>query len=137
MNKTIITTVGTSLITNFLKTKNDIVSKANEDLQSVPFFGLSKSDADDYLESAEKIQKPISSFSNCAEISSILAIEKELQKDLKENEELHLTIHLLCTDTILSPLCAEVIAKYLKGKNYTVVFEEVGENETIISKIKE
>ena len=133
MNKTIITTVGTSLITNFLKTKNDIVSKANEDLQSVPFFGLSKSDADDYLESAEKIQKPISSFSNCAEISSILAIEKELKKDLKEDEELHLTIHLLCTDTILSPLCAEVIAKYLTAKGYNVNFHT---QENIISEIK-
>ncbi|TAE75281.1 MAG: hypothetical protein EAZ85_02855 [Bacteroidetes bacterium] len=133
MNKTIITTVGTSLITNFLKIKNDPVSKAYEDLQSISFFELSKSDADDYFESAEKIQKPISNFSNCAEISSILAIEKELKKDLKENEELHLTIHLLCTDTILSPLCAEVIARYLKEKNYTVNFHE---QENVISEIK-
>lgn len=69
----------------------------------------------------------------CAEISSILAIESELKKSLKDDETLSLTIHLLCTDTILSPLCAEVIAKYLSRKGYMVAFHE---QENIVSEIK-
>lgn len=151
MNKTIITTVGTSLISNWKETNRygltDEIRERLKELEKCSFFENSGTTADGYInyvkggygESGilELLTTFLNANSNCAEISSITAIENELRKSLKESEELTLTIHLLCTDTILSPLCAEVITRYLKGKGYNVNFEQVSENETVISKIKE
>ncbi|GCD78003.1 hypothetical protein JCM31826_14850 [Thermaurantimonas aggregans] len=151
MNKTILTTVGTSLISNWKETNNygltDEIREQLRELEKCSFFENSGTTADSYInyvkgEYGERgilqlLIEYLNAKSNCAEISSITAIEKELRKSLKEGEELTLTIHLLCTDTILSPLCAEVIAGYLRRKGYTVAFEEVAENATIIEKIKD
>jgi CRISPR/Cas system-associated protein Csm6 len=131
MQKTIITTVGTSLITNFLETPNKIVKDAYDALKTAPFYGLSDEDAYEHLKSVKKMITPLSNSTSCAEISSILAIEKEL---LKTDDNLNLTIYLLCTDTILSPFCAEIIANYLKNKGYSIIFHE--KNENIINEIK-
>ena len=160
MNKTIITTVGTSLLTNFLEGQSDQMKKLFRGLKDKPFFldkEIDDATRQNYINNSQKLFVDAYKYlednpqNACAEISSILAIEKELKKDLKENEELRLTIHLLCTDTILSPLCAEVIAKYFeKDENKevkegdkivikrTIVFEKVNEGQTtIIEKIKE
>ena len=141
MPKTIITTVGTSLITNYsekLRKENqqdNDYQDAYDNLKELPFFehNLDERKVTKVLERVTTIKTKLGNFSNCAEISSIVAIEKEL----KITDKKDLTIHLLCTDTILSALCAEVIAKYLQDKGFTVKFEKVEENETIISKIKD
>lgn len=165
MNKTIIITVGTSLLSNWKETNrygltNEIREQLKE-LEKCSFYENSGPTTDDYInyvkgQYGEKgilklLQEFLNTTSNCTEISSITAIENELRKSLKEGEELILTIHLLCTDTILSPLCAEVIAGYFEKEENkevkegdkviikrTVVFEKPSEGQTtIIEKIKE
>ncbi|GAB4343874.1 MAG: hypothetical protein OHK0038_23980 [Flammeovirgaceae bacterium] len=147
MNKTIITTVGTSLISNWKETNKfgltEEIRQQLKELEGSSFFEVSATTMDNYINyiKGEYIEKGIlqllkeflNAKSDCAEISSITAIENELRKSLKEGEELNLTIHLLCTDTILSPLCAEVIAGYLRTKGYNVAFHE---QENIVSEIK-
>jgi CRISPR/Cas system-associated protein Csm6 len=138
MQKTIITTVGTSLITNYLdntrKNGNTDQScqEAYDNLKEYSFFehNLSERDIERRVFSNVKtVREKLGNFSSCAEVSSIVAIEKELQI----TDRKLLTIHLICTDTILSPLCAEVIAKYLTTQGYDVNFHE---QENIISEIK-
>ncbi|MFN4298828.1 MAG: hypothetical protein ACK4EX_03745 [Thermaurantimonas sp.] len=168
MNKTIITTVGTSLISNWKETNSYGLTKEIKEqlkeLEKCSFFENSATTADSYInyvkgEYGEKgILKLLTEFlsetSNCAEISSIFAIEKELKKSLKADKALYITIHLFCTDTILSVLCAEVIAGYFENQENqenkeekdgdkviikrTVVFDKPNEGQTtIIEKIKE
>lgn len=165
MNKRIITTVGTSLISNWKETPGygltPEIREQLKELEECSFFENSGTIADTYINYIkgeygeagilQLLKEFINNTSNCAEISSITAIENELRKSLKEGEELTLTIHLLCTDTILSPLCAEVIAGYFEKEENKevkegdriiitrkVIFEKPGEGQTtIIEKIKE
>lgn len=130
MQKTIITTVGTSLISNYLEdNKNETVEKPYKALKNKPFFGNKEDDIEDYLESVKKIIPNIKTQINnnnnnsCAEISSILTITEHLCKGITNtSEKLELILFFVCTDTILSPLCAEVIATYLNEKKQTFAF---------------
>ncbi len=125
MQKTIITTVGTSLITNYHDKKGNTKSeKEYKLLKGKPFFGNSSEDITDFLERIKPIKNGIVSYVNedgsCAEISSIFAIAEQLAKTINnKSEKLELTLFFVCTDTILSPLCAEVIATYLNEKKNT------------------
>jgi len=116
MKKNIITTVGTSLLTNFIDkmVKDNKLNKdftdAYEYLKTISFYNhnLDSRKVKRVIEQAQILRNVLGDFSNCAEISSIEAIEKELQKT---DSDVQITVHLLCTDSILSPLCAEVIAE--------------------------
>ena len=137
--RTIITTVGTSLITNWLQKEKGINSELKEyveDLKNQCFYNTrDKEDNEDFIEYAGEIKKEIKSFlakkdkPASAETNSLFAIKEELEK---KHSDLALTVYLICTDTILSPLCAEVLSEWLKGQGFEVDFHE---EEDIIEKI--
>lgn len=115
MNKIVITTVGTSLIErkeNQIKGKrpNGSFSKwknyTNEDEDGE--IDILKQGLDELL-LAKKNDKNI-----CAEVKSCLKIQ-ETYSDLE--------VYLICTDTILSPLCAEYIKQILDAKGITTHFK--------------
>jgi|GEM_PF-6023238 len=124
MNKTIITTVGTSLITNCKAINSNFIDA----LKSKPFFGnySNKDDFESIERNSKKIKDNIKKFVSeqnaCAEISSIFAIAEQQCKNINKGGKLELNLFFVCTDTILSPLCAEVIATYLNEnkKTFTV-----------------
>jgi len=147
---TVITTVGTSLITNYMKPEvhdslkgnYTCIQKAFEKIEKV---SESKYDEQEYKINITKIQDAISNkwikgikwvkeddcweidetqTINCdasAEISSLLAIQEKLKDSLD--------VRLIATETILSRLAAEVIRDKLNGyktedgKTITVEFE--------------
>lgn len=127
----IITTVGTSVITNFLEEKpNDAVSKAFKNLKKKPFYD-DKRDNDDISEIEEnkqKIKDNLKQYNNCAEISSLETIKQELQK---EDPNIQIKVYLICTDTVLSPFCAGIIELRLKEMKFDVEF---GQKEEYIIK---
>ncbi len=123
MAKTIITTVGTSLITNC----KGINSTSYEALKNKPFFAdyTNKDDFDFIKGHIQKIKplldNAVSSENSCAEISSIVTIAEALCKDINKDKKLELSLFFVCTDTILSPLCAEIIATYLNNNKKTFI----------------
>lgn len=106
MTTFIITTVGTSLLEN-----NDINTTG---LREKPFSD--KKEGDISYDNADKalsqlIGKKESAVDICAEIDSIVKIQQKKNKSV--------TVYLVCSDTILSPLCAKHIKCWLmksKGK---------------------
>jgi len=102
--KTVITTVGTSLFTNYLKKKNDIQNH---------YENIKDKAAVDYEECKGRIEKIKSSVIDylkknntdvSAEIKSILKLKDELQDEIK--------ITLLASDSVLSILAAEILSDY-------------------------
>jgi|GEM_PF-1543215 len=131
MKKIVITTVGTSLIEK-LKVKTDKSLKTtfrngNEDIH------IAETKANFEKDLAEKFaEKNAEDNSICAELQTINKIRKTYPD---------LEVYLLCTDTILSPICAKFIAQRLgladdkikvitglvvDGTNASTTFEEVG-----------
>lgn len=111
MSKKIITTVGTSLFENLRINRippslKDVFSNVGN-VQDI--FEDFKNSVDDKLSSIKD-----SDFTICAELQSIAKIRKS-------NGDID--VYLICTDTILSPLCAEFIAKRLVSNGISVKFE--------------
>jgi putative CRISPR-associated protein (TIGR02619 family) len=111
MSRKIITTVGTSLVENLR------LSRISSSLK-------------DRFSNAENIQEVLEDFKNNidAKLSSIkdsdFTICAELQSIAKIRESNgDIDVYLICTDTILSPLCAEFIAKRLINNGISVNFE--------------
>ena len=121
MEKIIITTVGTSLITNYFEDLRKIGKDADKNaqdyydkLRNIPYYPINDNT------NKGKLLKKVESCSNCAEISSLETIKQELQK---EDANVQIKVYLICTDTVLSPLCAGIIKCYLK-EPFEVKFEE-------------
>jgi putative CRISPR-associated protein (TIGR02619 family) len=111
--KTIITTVGTSIFTNYQKKRDDLNDKI-KDLELKSYGNW-----DDWKDDIEIIRKTIDEWLNnndaSAEIKSILKL-KEGYSDV--------SVYLIATDTILSALAAEIVGEYLKQKNIEVLFDK-------------
>ncbi len=105
--KTIITTVGTSLFTNYREYRpNDIDGKIR-DLEPLPFVELNQ-----WKDEIKVIKETIDEWINedsSAEIKSLLVIQNKLKDTLE--------VCLLITDTILSNIAAEIIQKYFENSN--------------------
>ncbi len=138
MPKTIITTVGTSLITNWLKdnTVSDELKNKVEGLKNKPFYqdgSIIERRLKKYAKSAASIKKHLVEYVNdkgakaTAETSSSSEIKKEFSNDT-------VSIYLICTDTILSPLCAEVIKDWMQSNDFEVIFDNI---QNIVDKINE
>ena len=107
--------------------KNDVVSTAKTHLESKSYYcdkNRSQDDVGEINDSKQKIKDNLKTHSNCAEISSLETIRQELQK---EDSNVQIKVYLICTDTVLSPLCAGIIKTYLLSKGFTVEFEETEE----------
>lgn len=110
----VITTVGTSIFENYLK-KNNSIRTQFETLKDKPNSG-----ANNYTLDIEQVKKTISAFVNepdaSAEIKSLLKIKEKYFLD-----KMH--VYLICTDTILSFLSAQILKEFYScGKD--IVFEE-------------
>ena len=105
--KKIITTVGTSLITNALNDGADI-GDTYEKFKGKPYNDLVNNQPRVEKLRAE-LQKIIqqNDFSISAEIASLIKIAKELNEPFD--------IYLIATDTILSAICAEMIKKWFEN----------------------
>lgn len=112
--KTVITTVGTSLFTNYLKRKNDIKEHYEK---------IKEKTASDYNECKDRIDKikpsiidflKKNSNNASAEIKSILKINRELKDDIE--------VRLLASDSVLSIIAAEILSDY-KFDNVCVNFD--------------
>lgn len=126
MTKRIITTVGTSLFTNYMK-KDDVVrayydlSKEYEQIDT-QFKNLEKLDhrkrQDSKYESDIRHIKDIIQYlwlpsayeKSCAELQTISAISEE-------NKDAKLEVYLLATDTVLSMVACELIKNWLDQGN--------------------
>ena len=111
--KTIITTVGTSIFTNYLKKKKDINDKI-EDLKLQPSPNWK-----DNIHDINSIRKSVIEWAKdnenaSAEIKSLL----KLKEIIDENIE----VQLLATDTILSVLSAEILSNLEILNNITINF---------------
>ncbi len=105
--KKIITTVGTSLITNALNDGADI-GDTYEKFKGKPYIDLviNKPRVEKLRAELQKIIQQ-NDFSISAEIASLIKIAKELNEPLD--------IYLIATDTILSAICAEMIKKWFEN----------------------
>lgn len=96
---TIITTVGTSLVENNNISTNGLTDKNFLQRDELAIF---------YTNTEKTLTNLIDQKNNIAisaEITSITKIQEQLQEPV--------IVHLVCTDTILSPLCAKYIKKWL------------------------
>ena len=128
--KRIITTVGTSLLTNAL---GDNLSK-NHDFKRTR--GLAFKDGERRSDQIKGIEKYLTSYiekndtSIAAEIDSIIKIANEYKEDCD--------VYLIATDTIQSPICAKYIQKWFEKNNTkfvsTIHFRE--SNEFIIDDLQ-
>lgn len=119
--KTIITTVGTSIISNYFdkeKNKNiDItITTHYEKLKNKPY-----SEWDSYKTRVDKLKPVVSSWAKdnknvSAEIKSLLAIQKKVNNNLE--------VYLLTTDTILSNVAAKIIKGYFGG-SFNISIKEI------------
>lgn len=103
--KRVITTVGTSLITNYLENNNDIQSHYNS-IQNKPY-----SKYNEEKKRVEKIKKSLLNFAknsndSCAELTSI----NKLQEKYGE-----IVVYLIATDTIESVLVCELLSEILEN----------------------
>jgi len=136
MPKTIITTVGTSLITNWLKGEvAEGIPESCASLKNKPFYQdkeVSPRILLKYAKSASKIKKLLAEYlkKEGEEASAETASCKAIQKEFKGEE---IIVCLICTDTILSPLCAEVIRDWMENDGIQVLFETTTD---IVDKIK-
>lgn len=106
--KTIITTVGTSIFTNYLEKKQDIKDKI-EDLKMLPY-----SNWKDNIHDINSVRKSVGEWAkdnedSSAEIKSLLKINETIDEDIE--------VRLLATDTILSVLAAEIIRNLKISQN--------------------
>lgn len=110
--KKIITTVGTSLLSNYLENNSDINNyyKAIKD--------KSYGEYDNENRRVEKIKEKLLSFAkesnSSAELTSIMKLKEKYDE---------IEVYLIATDTIESVLICEVLKEVLEKKNITVVFE--------------
>ena len=108
--KKIITTVGTSLFTNYNDKKNETLNKDIKD--------ESYSEYSEWEDEIQEIKEKLFSFAQtdnaCAELTSI----KKLQEKYEDIE-----VYLIATDTIESVLICGVLIEVLKEKNINVIFE--------------
>lgn len=99
----VITTVGASLFENFLK-KNNSIKNQYETIKDEPYSARKN-----YQDEIEQIKKEIIPFLNdsnaSAEIKSLLKIKEKYQ-----NEEMF--VYLICTDTLLSFLSAQILKDF-------------------------
>lgn len=111
MSKKIITTVGTSLVENLRLSR--IPSSLRDRFSNV---GNVKDTLEDFKNSVDDKLSSIkdSDFTICAELQSIAKIRES---------NVEIEVYLICTDTILSPLCAEFIAKRLISNGISVKFK--------------
>ena len=108
--KTVITTVGTSLIINYQKSNNNRLTTHKNYLASAY---KEKEDKHDKL-IKESISKWISDNSYAsAEISSLYKIQ--------QNQEDEIKVILITTDTIGSNLCAELLNDFFKNKDNIII----------------
>lgn len=127
--RVVITTVGTSLISNFLQ-DHDNFKDVIKELDDQNYSKKSK-----YQNEYNNLKKAILTWlynidpiESCAEVKSL--------KKIKETYETDLDVKFLATDTLLSPLSAEIIVNYLnylKELNKTSDYYEFKE-EYIIKK---
>ncbi len=111
MSKKIITTVGTSLFENLRI--NRIPPSLKDSFSNIVNVQDTLEDFKNSVDDAISSRKD-SDFTICAELQSIAKI-RESSSDIE--------VYLICTDTILSPLCAEFIAKRLISNGISVKFE--------------
>ena len=108
----IITTVGTSIFGNCLKSGEDIKTKTDH------LDNKGYSDWDNCKNEIDKLRTKINSWANgkntaSAEIASLLKIQEELNDCVE--------VYLICSETILSRLAAECIQKWFEGnENFDV-----------------
>ena len=103
--KTVITTVGTSLIDNYQKENKYSLNNHKNYLK----FPQKKKDKDHNRKIKGNISDWLSNRSNAsAEISSLLKIQEREKDELK--------VILITTDTIASNLCAEILEKFFEQK---------------------
>ena len=112
--KKVITTVGTSLFTNYLKEKK-------EDLRKEITLGnnpIEYKEYEDYEEEMEEIKEKLLPFAkkdnSCAEVTSITKL-KEKYKDIE--------VYLLATDTLESVVVCEILKEVLEEKDIPIIFE--------------
>lgn len=132
MNKKVITPVGTSLFTNYMK-KSDII---NTDYDIIEDKAASKwTDYSIYIErirgkvkiwAENKLKKTPQEINASAEITSLVKILEEVNDDLE--------VYLLATETVVSRLAAEILQAVLpsierNGHKITVIFNPVHAND--------
>jgi len=110
--KKIITTVGTSLFTNYLEKNNDIKNHCDS-IKDKPY-----SKYDEEQKRVNKIKDKLLEFvktdNSCAELTSITKL-KEKDEDIE--------VYLIATDTIESVVVCEILKEVLKEKNIVVIFD--------------
>lgn len=99
--KTVITTVGTSIFTNYKKGKKDLDDKVR-DLESLSYAKWNKYEDD--IELTLKTMNAWAHDDSSAEIKSLIKIQEKLSAPLN--------VILLTTDTVMSHVAAEIIKKY-------------------------
>ena len=108
--KKVITTVGTSLFTNYNDTNNEELNKNIKDKTYNEFI--------DWKEEIEKIEEDLLPFAkeknSCAELTSIMKLQEKYED---------IEVYLIATDTIESVVVCEVLKEVLEEKNITVIFE--------------
>jgi len=115
MKKKVIALVGTSIFENYMK-ENGIDIYDTLKVKSFREFEGWKEDIDDLQENVSEWAKEKVDAS--AEIKSLLKIKEELKQD-------KLSVYLLASDTILSPLAAEIIKEWFNEKEgFEIYFEK-------------
>jgi len=111
--KRVITIVGTSLLTNYLKKRNTIETDCKS-IENKPCINY-----DEEIERVKKIKKALLPFArngndSCAELTTILKLQS-IYEDIE--------IFLIATDTIESVLICEVLQEVLEEKNININFD--------------
>lgn len=114
MATTIITTVGTSLLE-----KLDLVYDIPDELKGKTFKERAAVAA-----KVESFSKKVRDKAKTKQIETICAETQTIMQINKNNPEKQFQVYLICTDTILSPLCAERIKSLLEEKGITVNFKD-------------
>ena len=107
----VITTVGTSLFENAIKTNKYNVNDKYEDLKDKTY-----SQMDAYKQEIQLLKNNLKRFvldekDASAEIKSLLSIQNKFKDDSE--------VYFICSDSILSNLAAEIIKDNLKNENIT------------------
>lgn len=108
--KTIITTVGTSLLD-----KLDLMPDVPDELKGKTFQQGDRNLVESIKAKVEIKYRKKQAETICAELQTIFKIQKE-------NPDI--VVYLICTDTALSPICASYIQKILQEKGIEAIFEE-------------
>jgi len=108
--KKIITTVGTSLFTNYNDKKSESI---NKDIKDEP-YGEYDSWEEDIADIKAKLLPYAKEENSCAELTSIMKLQEKYED---------IEVYLIATDTIESVLVCEILKEVLEEKNITIVFE--------------